>query len=1337
MTRIVRQSFVFPQQPDDTKPRPFSEYSDRANIVLLGDPGAGKTHLFRETAAVEKAQYIKARAFLNTPTGHLQAQVLFIDGLDEKRGGRGDRDTVDALVTKLFDVAPPKVRISCRAADWLGESDLAALAPFFDQRGGGCVLHLEKLSRFEQVGVLIGQGADQDEGDRFLDEAAERGLGEYLENPQNLIMLRRTAMAGLWPSTRSELFHFATELMLRESNEERARSGSGIFTAAELRPVAGAICAARLISDVEAIRLTDHDDPDGPPSYRSLELFPAEKVQAALGRRIFDAASDTEAVDYAHRTTAEFLAAEFLASRVRDGVPLGRITALMGVDEQPASELRGLHAWLAVHLAEHADALIEADPYGIVTYGDAASLSVSSCRLLVRALARLSQENPWFRAGSWQASPIGALARLDMVGEFRAILSDPNAGFGVRSVVIDALAIGPALPIMVPDLEAVLAQEASPFAERAGALEALLRLGHAGRAAIQRVSTRHLGDSVNSLRLRATIVRTLYRDPYGPRDVVQLVASATRVGTTNAHATLQVLAEALPEADLPAILDDVQPVDAENAKGNRGRWEAASFYTRVLERAWTSSESIDPSRDLSWLWKRLSFEGGGRGNRSRDLRATLKERPHRLRAVALRFLLTVPVDGDRWYALDKFRRVTVHALRPEDFVGVAIEAFSDADKGGDRRLFLYEVAISLSFQIAHQDGRVVFDDLYQRAEDEPDLRGPRDAAIFIALTPDHFARRSSWVGEREGQRARQQQDFDQNIEQIRRGVSLGWLRHISKIYFGLYNDSERGMSARARLAAWFGEHRVDTAVEALVAALARPDKPSFKDIMRLVGRRGRREWWYALLAALDELWAADGELGNLSEDFLRGILVFELTNPIFVPEGNNERRLVHPWREALMKQRAELVRDAYLAIAQLRLAQSDQMVDGLYELLNEVALERYRPTIVVNLLRQFPNATPPVLSDLLDAVVAMPGAHPDFLQLARPVISGAMTVGERQRDLWLVAAYVVTPGQFERSVEQRASDHPPLVFDLRNASGFARRGRSEHGLPLPMVEFMARLTGSLYPDAPFPDTGAWGNSNPWDASEHFRSLVNMISSVPTSAATAALRRLESEPSLASYNPHLRYALANQRQRWREANYDRPNWRQTISALANRAPATVADLHALLVVQWRDLAHRIARSNTDIFKQFWNVDPYGKPVAPRPEEACRDNLVTLLKAVLLPLGLIVEPEGHMVADKRVDISVAMPGRKILCELKRDYHAELWTAIEGQLDRFYAHDPEAKGFGVYVVIWFGKRRPKPITAPPHGVRRPSTPAEMEVMLQSRLPQDMRKRLSVVVIDVSGEV
>jgi hypothetical protein len=127
----------------------------------------------------------------------------------------------------------------------------------------------------------------------------------------------------------------------------------------------------------------------------------------------------------------------------------------------------------------------------------------------------------------------------------------------------------------------------------------------------------------------------------------------------------------------------------------------------------------------------------------------------------------------------------------------------------------------------------------------------------------------------------------------------------------------------------------------------------------------------------------------------------------------------------------------------------------------------------------------------------------------------------------------------------------------------------------------------------------------------------------------------------------------------------------------------------------------------------------------------------LKPTLLQLGVTVEPEAHMVGDNRADISVAMPGRKILCELKRDYHAEVWTALTGQLERFYAHDPDAKGFGIYCVFWFGERRPRPIPAAPKGLARPRSASEMEEMLKALTPEIMRDRLAVIVVDVSGAV
>jgi hypothetical protein len=99
---------------------------------------------------------------------------------------------------------------------------------------------LEALTPGERRAVLTDNGMSQAEADALLREAEERGLAEFLDNPQNLLLLRRAVQSGAWPTTRRDLFEMATRLMLREANPEHARTGGGVYTGEELRLSAGA-----------------------------------------------------------------------------------------------------------------------------------------------------------------------------------------------------------------------------------------------------------------------------------------------------------------------------------------------------------------------------------------------------------------------------------------------------------------------------------------------------------------------------------------------------------------------------------------------------------------------------------------------------------------------------------------------------------------------------------------------------------------------------------------------------------------------------------------------------------------------------------------------------------------------------------------------------------------------------------------------------------------------------------------------------------------------------------------------------------------------------------------
>jgi hypothetical protein len=129
------------------QPWPLEHYFGHAAVVVLGEPGMGKTNAF-ESAAREEANSvcISVRRFLRTPVEWWAGKTLYLDGLDETRARTGESaGVVDTLVRRLGEAGSPKFRLSCRPADWEGSSDATALkdASADDQL---TVLRLEPLT---------------------------------------------------------------------------------------------------------------------------------------------------------------------------------------------------------------------------------------------------------------------------------------------------------------------------------------------------------------------------------------------------------------------------------------------------------------------------------------------------------------------------------------------------------------------------------------------------------------------------------------------------------------------------------------------------------------------------------------------------------------------------------------------------------------------------------------------------------------------------------------------------------------------------------------------------------------------------------------------------------------------------------------------------------------------------------------------------------------------------------------------------------------------------------------------------------------------------------------
>jgi hypothetical protein len=1317
--RLVRHIKSDPPISPNEGLNTFSDYRDFRNIVLLGDPGAGKSHLFRYMAKSEGGAFITARSYLNRPSVP-DAETVFIDALDEKRSGRSDSATIDAMVTKLFSTPPQKVRISCRAQDWLGDTDLSAFEDYFGENGGYVVLSLGELTEKERDAIILSYGFT--EPSAFVDEAKQRQIEYLLTNPQNLRLLCETVSAKKWPTTRTELFSAAIELLLSETNETKATAGAGVYSASELLDAAGAVCSVRLVSDIEAISRLEHSAVPDIPSYRAITCEDIEKVGACLGRRLFVSSAVPEAVEYVHRTLAEFVAAKWLAKKIRGGLPFGRVRALLGVDGQPMSELRGLHAWLAVLLPEHAEALIVADPYGVLTYSDASTLSPSHRKVLLRALGSLSERDPWFRRDSWILTSLGALSSPDLVEDFREILRSTTANFAIKSCVFQAIEYGRPLPDLTPDLLSIVSNSVAPHFERAEALGALVKLGQNARdAAYEAVKA-----GTDCIQLDIEAVRSLYGTHFNCNDVVDLLKRVLVSDKEDiASGILYRIDEVLQPGDKLLMLDSLPYIERPAAEPSN-LLEVAHFVDRLLIEALDNSgHEITGRRLWSWLLGR---------NRLREKQASAFDealvRQLNCNRVLLHDAIRAAIDDfvpddKRWLYWNTMREATLSQLANPDLIEILIGAILSGNYSEPKQECLFEFAMISAFAVS--DGtNALWERLSEVAETRPALQSTLTANLSCPLDEwrtRQAARLAVYEAKRAAEHESTMREFAEQKDAIVKGEALDWAEWLAGHYLARLDRNSKTKSRSERLAEAIGEENVAAALSGLLAVPLRRDIPDISDVIETLADDKYYKWWFAIVAGLDEAARTQSSTHNDIPTSTKLVAFLTCIEMCGLTSAST-------WSDKLLAEHPEQVKDALVALASAQLGRGKSASAALDVLFRD-PLSAGAGEVALKLLQQFPAADYfPLKSLLLKALETSDRAL--LADLTSQHVFSSDAISTPQQQLWLAAAYLLDPAKFEGEVA--ATAEPAMVWRLRALAGYGRHTQDRrYQLELGQLVFLAKFTAGHFANCDYPGSSN-GDENAWNGAEFVKSLIASISNWPSETATGSLEALLRDSTLSTYSDHLKHALVNQRTRKREVEYKQPDFGQAILTLSNNKPFSGGDLHALVLAHLEDANTRIGGANVDLLNQFWNEGKARQLLTPKSEEACRDGLANIMRPGLLPLDIWIEPEGHMADDKRADIIVLAPGKlKAIVELKRDTNSEVWSALENQLERLYLRDPDASGYGIYAVFWFGSKRKGKVPPAPCGAR-PTTAAEMAAALARLVPREKAHKLSTIVVDVS---
>lgn len=422
-------------------------------------------------------------------------------------------------------------------------------------------------------------------------------------------------------------------------------------------------------------------------------------------------------------------------------------------------------------------------------------------------------------------------------------------------------------------------------------------------------------------------------------------------------------------------------------------------------------------------------------------------------------------------------------------------------------------------------------------------------------------------------------------------------------------------------------------------------------------------------------------------------------------------------------------------IVEQAVVQRSQHVDGLHSLVSRESLAGARSPVLLQLLSNYPDGSLAVLRKALPALLACE-SHRGLLRLAKESYGACVAARFPEHAAWwVVFGYLVEPGAFQAKLAEHYGSKD-LLWVLRELSASKRLPKEHEQTYVDRLKQIILYALPVFPNIDHPSRGWSGDQNPWDASDYVRDVIRGLAASSDKSAGEFLKSLCSHPNVGAYLEYVKHTLSEHVRLQTDLEYRQPSWEEAKKSLIDLVPRNSCELHAVLSDELVSAARQIAGANTDIYKRFWNEDSYGRITSPKPEESARDVLLDMVRSRVMPLGVAVEPEGHMFTDKRADIVAIRSSTKVAVELKRDFHAEVWTAIQGQLDRFYTRDPASDGYGIYGVFWYGSRRPSSMPAAPTTVSRLDTAQDLLKSLECLVPEADRSRIKVVVFDVSGD-
>ena len=1327
---------------DAAKQAPLNNYRDTPAYVLIAEPGAGKTTAFECEALRQGAAYSTVRDFLTFDKPEWRGKTLFLDGLDESRADGGDgRAPLDRVRTKLDGLQCPRFRISCRWTYWLAANDRESLRNVSPDRHI-TVVRLDPLSKKNIKEILARNHAVADP-DAFIATARERGVDRLLSNPQNLELLATSVADGSWPDSQSATFERACGILVLETNGEHRIAQPTALETKRLLNEAGRLCAVQLLAGHSGYTLPDRAESDDDyPSLAAIDGHLQGPGRQVLGTRLFVGVSEGKLAP-AHRQIAEFLAARYIAELVQQGLPLDRILALItGFDRELMPQFGNFVSWLAVHSKRSRKALSRLNPSGLIYVADTQVYSPDEKRELVLNLRREWRRNPSCSRNLGRVTGIGRIVSPELEGTFREILSHSERGLKQQSYLMDLLqmlADGEPLPTLVKLLESIVRDSTWFRGVRCWALDVLIAYENRGcvdPAALATILRGIHDGSINDPddELLGILLKGLYPRVLTMREVKEYLRAPKLKDRSGAYSrfwtdyvrrdsTWEQLAELMDS--IAGNLDGCRAFLLGKVASDTGMGQIPVDVLDELLSPFRQDRNVSTPRLYDWLGV-ISMPGLQAPDwRLTSLRSRLEFNEHEMKALIAHAIETsVPNAGDFQNPVD--RRLL--GARPIHYATWCMKQALAAGNPAAATFFVRELVDSLEKRrrtvgITAEDARtgLAHNDTLLRQFDE---WSQRRAAGRRRLTPK--SEQSPEGREKHGP-GREGVTDDGTAVPIPQMTPKA-LHRAAEAYLGLRPDLV-GRTPRDRLAELQGgqaEH-ADLILAQFEETVWRHDQPDCDEVVRLFDQHKLDLRVLPFAAGLHSLEQAQRlSVADLNKSAVRlAVTMLYTLPPLCFQPGRAERTDVPrpAWFRDLLKDDPSLVAKALYRSAMLKLDSGVQPAIELRELADRQDHRELGSLVSMRLLQEFPRPQTDAAKKSFCWSLHAALANADWSEV-RHVIDERLLEAElsgAERTCLTVAGYLISPDVYRDALVSLANQEElTWLVDFVSVTGFKSELASR--LAPSDLEPLVTLLGSAHRKCGLTHEAYWWTS----------SLVMTLVEHPDDAADDCLEALYCLPDAEFCSDAIAAATERRARKRRAEDYRHGSMADVIETLRNRNPANVADLAALVNEELSLLSTKVRQGPTSDWRQYWNVDGVNRPKNPKPENACRDALLSDLLLRLEARGIDLQAEGTYADDTRSDIRVNIAGFNVPVEIKRSCHPALWTGIREQLIAKYTRDPATKGFGIYLVFWFGDHE----TSRPTSLDgwMPESADDVRRKLEQSLTDRELDLVSICVVDVS---